>query len=180
MRARNPGSSSTGSTIPSNVRRGSAFDTTVLARTLLARRQRSLPRHGHSGHRCGSTSASVRMVTPAARAADASAVVNAPRPPRTNLGTPPPVAICIRRTAVLPADRGPSAVPKMPRAASTARSGSDSNHSETKSAADIGAHRNNRYASFFPSPRSRRAIRQQCPEVAARRMFDLGRSARQY
>ena len=90
------------------------------------------------------TSALVRISAPAARAAEASAAVSDPRPPRTNRWRPSPEPIRIKSTAALPADRGPDAVPKIPPAAMTARSGSDSNHSDTKSAADIGAHRSSR------------------------------------
>ena len=49
-----------------------------------------------------------------------------------------------QETAVLPAERGPAPCRRCRRRAMAARSGSDSNHSDTKSAADIGAQRRSR------------------------------------
>ena len=177
MRARNPGSSSTGSTSPNNVRRGSAFDTTVAARSS-SPEVSVTPATRPFRTSIRPTSASVRIFAPAARAADASAELNAPSPPRTNLGTPSPVAICMRSTAVLPADRGPSAVPKMPRAAKDC-----SKRFGLEPLRDEVCHRHRPPAQqpirVFLS-KAAEAVRQlqQRPEVTARRIFDLGRRTR--
>ena len=59
-------------------------------------------------------------------------------------------------SAPLPADHGPRNDPRMPPAATVARSGSRSNHSATRSATAIGIQRRRRYASVLPSARNRR------------------------
>ena len=115
--------------------------------------------------RCDRRRRPTRISTPAARAAPASAEVNAPRPPRTSRGLPSPALIRISSTAVLPAERGPSAVPKMPPAAMAARNGSDSNHSDTKSAADIGAQRKQPVRVFFPKPPESAPHHQHRPQI---------------
>ncbi len=105
------------------------------------------------------TSAPVRMSAPACRAALASASVTAPMPPRANqplaIGWPS-AAPSRSSSAPLPADHGPRNDPRMPPAATVARSGSLSNHSATRSATAIGIQRSRRYASVFPSARNRR------------------------
>ena len=88
------------------------------------------------------TSAPVRISTPASRAADSSALTSAPGPPRANTvwpAAPPSLpAESPSSTAVVPADHGPIAVYWMPRQAIAARSASVSNDSATKSATAIG------------------------------------------
>src|SRR5437899_7338344 len=63
-----------------------------------------------------------------------------------------------RRTAVDPADQGPSAVPKMPRAAITARRSSLSKNSATKSATAMGPQRSRSNMPDFPRMRTLRPV----------------------
>jgi len=82
-------------------------------------------------------------------------------PPAANCTVPTGVgseAARSRRTRALPADQGPRKVPKTPRAATVARSGSVSKNSDTKSAAAIGPQRSTRYISFFPRLRIDRPV----------------------
>ena len=83
------------------------------------------------------TAAPVRISAPASRAACAIARVSAPGPPLIVTLLPPgtgSIAALRRSTAPVPADHGPCAVPKIPRAAMAACSRSVSNHSATRSA----------------------------------------------
>ena len=59
---------------------------------------------------------------------------------------------------MLPADHGPSAVPKMPRAAITARINSVSKNSATKSAAAMGPQRSRLKMPSLPRPRTLRPV----------------------
>ncbi len=61
-------------------------------------------------------------------------------------------------TAVDPADQGPRAVPKMPRAAMTARSNSVSKNSATKSATAMGPQRRRSKMPFLPRLRTLRPV----------------------
>ena len=107
------------------------------------------------------TVAPVRISAPASRAASAMAAVNAPVPPFTITLLPPgagSTAALSRSTAPVPADHGPCAVPKIPRAAMAAISRSVLNHSATRSATAIGIQRSSRKPSVRPSARNRRPI----------------------
>src|SRR6476661_7823055 len=64
----------------------------------------------------------------------------------------------MRRTRLLPADHGPRNVPKIPRAATVARTRSVSKYSDTRSATAIGPQRNRRYMSLRPSLRTARPV----------------------
>ena len=103
----------------------------------------------------------VRISTPALRAASARARVSEPSPPRGNAAEPTGLASAAarrRRTAVQPADHGPSAVPKMPRAAMVARSSSVSKNSATKSATAIGPQRRRSKMPLLPRLRTLRPV----------------------
>src|SRR5438034_642516 len=88
------------------------------------------------------TSVPVRICPPKALREAARASATAPGPPFANTvwpGAPPSLpAESVSSTAVVPADHGPIAVYWMPRDAISARSGSDSNASATKSATAMG------------------------------------------
>src|SRR5207248_5531042 len=105
------------------------------------------------------TSTPVLISTPSSRAAAASASATAPMPPRAcqplPIGWPFP-APSSKRSAPLPADHGPRNDPRMPPAATAARSGSLSNHSPARSATAIGIQRSRRYASALPNARNLR------------------------
>ena len=78
-------------------------------------------------------------------------------------------------TRLLPADHGPMAVPKIPRAAMVARSSSVSKNSATRSATAIGPQRSRRYMSFLPSLRSAASGLKHGPEIAAAGIVDVRR-----
>ena len=87
--------------------------------------------------------------------------MNVPIPPRENAAEPTGCASAAARssnTAVEPADHGPSAVPKIPRAAITARSNSVSKNSATKSATAIGPQRSKSKMPVLPRPRTPRPV----------------------
>ncbi len=162
-----------GSTSLSRVRLGSALEiiaraeisSPVLRTTLVA-----VP----SLTRISMTSTPVRISAPAACADLAIACVMAPAPPWASQAEPAgwgSLAARSSRTSVLPADHGPSDVPKTPRAATVARSRSVSNHSLTKSAAAMGPQRRSRYISFLPKPLSALPV-----FSSAQRSLEPGRS----
>ena len=109
------------------------------------------------------TSAPVRISTPAVVAAAASAVASAPGPPRTKTvwpAAPPSLpAASMSSTAVVPADHGPIEVYWTPRHAMAAWSASVSNDSATKSAIAIGRTRVIVRPSCLPRPRNVRPRR---------------------
>ena len=85
----------------------------------------------------------------------------------------------ISSTSALPADHGPRNVPKMPRAAITARSSSVSKYSEARSATAIGPQRSSRNMSFLPSLRMARPVLQHAPQIAAAGIVNIGRRGRE-
>ena len=168
-RVRNTGSRSPASTRSRNVRPGSALETTAAARSSVPFSSPTATARP-SATRIRDTGASVRISAPASRAASAIARINVPGPPLTVTLLPPgagSTAALRSITAPVPADQGPCTVPKIPRAAIAAWSTSVSNHSPTRSATGIGAHRNRRYASVRPSARNRRPVFEQFPHVAS-------------
>ncbi len=89
------------------------------------------------------------------------ASVIAPAPPMAKKDDPAGCgspAARMSSTRLLPADHGPMAVPKIPRAATVARRSSVSKNSATRSATAIGPQRRSRYISFFPSLRRLRPV----------------------
>ena len=91
----------------------------------------------------------------------ARAWVKEPSPPRGKDAEPTgcgSAAARSRRTAVEPADQGPRAEPKIPRAAMLARSNSVSKNSATKSATAIGPQRRRSKIPFLPRPRTSRPV----------------------
>ncbi len=154
------GSSCEGSTRLKKVRLGSAPETTASA-AISSPSERTTPVTAPSLMRMCWTSVSVRISVPAAFADSASARVKEPRPPRGNAAEPTGCASAAARrsrTAVEPADQGPSAVPKMPRAAMTARSNSVSKNSATKSATAMGPQRRRSKMPALPRLRTFRPV----------------------
>ena len=87
--------------------------------------------------------------------------VSAPGPPLTVTLLPPgagSTAAFRSSVAPVPADHGPWATPKIPRAATAAWRRSFENHSATRSAAAIGIQRRSRNESVRPSARKRRPV----------------------
>src|SRR5229473_501853 len=137
MRSAKVGSSCDGSTSWKKVRLGSRPVTTALAE-ISSPPARTRLATAPSLTRMLRTSASVRISAPAWRADSASARVKEPRPPWGNEAEPTgcgSAAARKSRTAVEPADQGPNAVPKIPRAATTARMSSVSKNSAANAAA---------------------------------------------
>ena len=146
------------------MRLGSTPETTA-STTISSPSARTSPVTAPSFTRMCWTSALVRISAPALRAASARACVREPRPPRGNAAGPAGLASTAarrRRTAVEPADHGPSAVPNMPRAAMTARSNSVSKNSATKSATAIGPQRRRSKMPLLPRLRTWRPVLKRC------------------
>jgi hypothetical protein len=152
---RNDGDKCIGSISFNIVRIGSALETTVVAAISSPVFSRT-PDTQPSLIFIAATSALVRMVTPAAKTADAIAWVRAPAPP---IGTIAGPTICgssaqrSRNRWEVPGERGPALQPKTARAAIAALSNGSSNHSSRRSAIDIGTHRSKRYIFCRPSRR---------------------------
>src|SRR5437870_7470703 len=109
--------------------------------------------------RISATSASVRITAPASLADSARTRETEPSPHRGNAAEPTgwgSAAAQRSKTAVDPADHGPKALPKMPRAAITARNNSVSKNSPTKSATAMGAQRKRLKMPALPSRRTPR------------------------
>ena len=158
IRITNVGSSCPGSISPRKVRFGSAPETTASA-AISSPSARTTPVAVPSFTRICATSAFTRISAPALRADSASACVSAPNPPRGKEAEPTGCGSAAARrssTAVEPADQGPSAVPKIPRAAIVARSSSVSKNSATKSATAIGPQRSKLNMRLLPSERKSR------------------------
>ena len=168
MRTRKLGSSSTGSTKPRNVRFGSAFE--ITARAPISRpSSRTTPEARPSRTITRATDAPVRISAPASVAASAMARVSAPGPPLTVMLLPPgagSTAAFSSNAAPVPADQGPCATPKMPRAATAACRRSAENHSATRSAAGIGIQRSSRNESDAPERAKPPPGLQQIPQLA--------------
>src|SRR6266704_2111925 len=118
MRLAKVGSSCEGSTRWKKVRLGSIPETTA-STAISSPPVSTTPVTAPSLRQMCRTSASVRISAPACFANSARARVKLPSPPRGKAAVPTGCvsqAARIRRTAVEPADQGPSAVPKMPHA----------------------------------------------------------------
>ncbi len=123
------------------------------------------PRAAPSSRTIDSTSAPVRIVAPASRAARSSAATSPDVPP----ATPAPAAHSRNsRLALLPGDRGPMKAPVSAGSSSAAFSMSVSNHSVSQSCAHMGGRRISSSIRSAPSRRtlSARRRRSQLPIVS--------------
>ena len=140
------------------MRFGSAFEITARA-GISSPLASNAPRTRPSSTVIWETSAPVRISAPASVAALAMASGSAPAPPLTNTAQPAGLESSAARAtsvAVEPAERGARKFPNIPRAAITARTGSVSNHSMTRSATGLGPQASRRCMSF--SPKLRRSL----------------------
>ena len=182
MRSRSSGSSSAGSSRRRNVRCGSTPRDDRGGRDLLAALRARRRSRGRRARRCAPPRRPCGSPPRSARAASASAWRGRRDHRATSVAEPAPLppcaADCSSRFAVVPADQGPANAPKMPRAQTTARRISVSNHSAAKSATAIGIQRSRRWPSSRPRPRSREPEAEQRERVARERPVDVGRRQR--
>ena len=149
-----------GSVSLSSVRLGSALEITAFA-LISSPVESSTPVAAPSFTRISMTSAPVRISAPAAFAAEAMACGECAHAAGGEERRARGMRIAGRadqQLQALPADHGPRKVPKIPRAAITARNSSVSKYSATRSATAIGPQRRTRYISRLPRLRRARPV----------------------